>query len=169
MAGTIERISDAHDFRRFRCGEHVLDHFLRRYALDNDRRGLGSTYVAIDDAAGTVLGYVTLCTTSIHFEHVPKDALPHYPVPAVLIARLGVDRRAQGRGIGAGLILHALRLAVGVAETMGVYAVVLDAMSDRAAAFYRKHFGFSELLDSPYHLFVTVADLRASGIEPTSA
>jgi len=160
----IERLTGKHDCRRFRCGEHALDSFLRRHALENDRRGIGSTYVAVDQASGRVLGYVTVCSNSVGFEHVPAEALPHYPIPAILIARLAVDRSAQGMGVGTALMLMALRLAVEIADEVGVFAVTVDAMTDAARAFYRKRSGFAELLDDQYHLFITIADLRASGI-----
>jgi len=160
----IERLTEKHDCRKFRCGEHILDNFLIRHALENDRRGLGRTYVAIAGEADQVLSYVTLCSNSVHFENVPTENMPHYPIPAILIARLAVAKFVQGMGVGTDLMLMALRLAVEIAGRIGVFAVTVDAMNEDAKAFYRKRFGFTELLDDPHHLFVTVADLRASGI-----
>ena len=165
MDWKTERLTERHDCRRFRCGKHALDSFLKRHALENDRRGLGNTYVAVAEETGRVLGYVTLCSSSVHFEHLPTEDLPHYPIPAILIARLAVERSAQGMGVGSGLMLMALRLAVEVADRSGVFAVTVDAVTDDAKAFYQRRFGFTELLDNPRHLFVTLADLRASGIE----
>lgn len=164
MTWKIERLTDKHDCRKFRCGEHTLDNFLIRHALKNDRRGLGRTYVALAGESERVLGYVTLCSNSVHFENVPAEELPHYPIPAILIARLAVTKSAQGIGLGTDLMLMGLHLAVKVAERIGVFAVTVDAMNEDAKAFYQKRFGFTELLDDPHHLFVTVADLRASGI-----
>jgi GNAT superfamily N-acetyltransferase len=164
MDWKIERLTEKHDCRKFRCGEHILDNFLIRHALENDRRGLGSTYVAVIEDTCQVIGYVTLCSNAVHFEDVPTEDLPRYPIPAILIARLAVAKSAQGMGVGTGLMLMALRLAVEIADRLGVYVVTVDAMGDEAKAFYQKGFGFTELLDDPHHLFVTVADLRASGI-----
>jgi GNAT superfamily N-acetyltransferase len=158
----VERLSVAHDCLRFHCGERHLDAFLRRHALENDRRGLGSTYVAAD--RDRVLGFVTICTSSVHFEHVPAEKLPHYPIPTLLIARLGVDRCTQGAGIGTALVLAALSIAEQVAEQAGVFAVTVEAKTLRAKVFYQERFGFVELLNDPLHLFLTIADLRASGI-----
>jgi hypothetical protein len=61
-----------------------------------------------------------------------------------------------------------LRLAVDISDRVGVFAVTVEAMNEEARAFYQKRFGFTELLDDPRHLFVTIADLRASGIRPLS-
>ena len=163
MAWQIERISSAHDTQAFRCGQHQLDNFLKRHALNNDHEGLGSTYVASESETLKVLGYVTLCSNSVHFEHLPL-ILPRYPIPTLLIARLAVRKTAQGLGIGSALILTALRIAEEVADRVGVYAVTVDAKTAQVKAWYRDSFGFTELLDDPLHLFVTIADLRASGI-----
>lgn len=165
MNWKIERLDEKHDCRKFRCGEHILDNFLIRHALVNDRRGLGRTYVAIAEEADQVLGYVALCSNSVHFENVPAENMPQYPIPAILIARLAVAKAAQGIGVGTDLMLMALRLAVEIADRIGVFAVTVDAISEDAKVFYQKRFGFTELLDDPHHLFVTVADLRASGID----
>lgn len=163
FAWTIERLAETHDRRSFRCGTHQLDNYFRKHALDNDRRGLGRTYVATQVGTGKVLGFLSLCTNSVQFETVPVADLPRYPIPTLLVARLAVDRSAQGVGVGSDLLLAALEIAVKVADQVGVFAVTVDAMNDEAKVFYRKKFGFSELLDDPRHLFVTIADLRASG------
>lgn len=159
----IERLIEQHEFGKFRCGEHSLDLFLRRYALENDRRGLGSTYVAAATESRRVLGYVTVCSSSVQFEVLPEGLeLPRYPLPTLLIARLAVDRSAQGLGIGRALVLMALELSLEISERLGIYAVTVDALNESARKFYVERFGFSELLDDPKHLFVTIADVRAS-------
>jgi len=164
MDWQIERLTEKHDCRKFRCGEHILDNFLIRHALKNDHQGLGSTYVALAETTDQVIGYVTLCSNSLDFENLPNEGPPRYPIPTILIARLAVAKFTQGIGIGTGLMLMALRLAVEIADRLGVFAVTVDAMTEEAKAFYQRRFGFTELLDDPHHLFVAVADLRASGI-----
>lgn len=168
MKWKIERLTEKHDCRKFRCGVHNLDNFLIRHALENDRRRLGSTYVAVLEETGQVIGYVTLCSNSVHFENLPTGDLPHYPIPGILIARLAVAKTTQSMGVGTGLMLMALRLAIEIADQLGVFAVTVNAIGDKAKTFYQKRFGFTELLDDPYHLFVTVADLHASGITQIS-
>ena len=168
MKWSIKRFSSTHDTQGFRCGQPRLDGFLKRHALENDRDGLGSTYVAIEEESLKVLGYVTLCSNSVHFEHLPIN-LPRYPIPTLLIARLAVRKTAQGLGIGTALVLEALRIAEEVADRVGVFAVTVEAKTSEVKAWYRNTFGFVELLDDPLHLFVTVADLRASGIKRSSA
>lgn len=164
MRWRIERLSAAHDCRGFRCGRHRLDNFLARHALTNDRRGLGRTYVAAVEGSRRVVGYITLCSSAVDFEHLPERDLPRYPIPAILVARLAVSADVQGRSVGTDLMLMALDLAVAIADRLGVFAVAVEALDAEATRFYRERFGFTALLDDPRHLYVTVADLRASGI-----
>lgn len=159
---TIERLSPSHDRDSFDCGERPLDEYLRRYAGQHDRKGLGRTYVAVEHGGTAVKGYYTISSGAVSFEVVPEN-LPRYPVPVVLLARLAVDRTARGQGLGAMLLVHALKRAQDVSEQLGVHAVVVDALNDTARAFYLKY-GFSELLDDPLHLFLPVRKIRQLGL-----
>lgn len=76
-----------------------------------------------------------------------------------LIARLAVDRDAQGEGLGAGLLLDALERCVSAAELVGIRAVVVHALDDEAAGFY-EHFGFAALAAESRTLMVPLAAVR---------
>ena len=89
--------------------------------------------------------------------------LPRYPVPVLRIGRLAVDRRAQGRQLGHQLTRFALKLALELAERVGIHAVVVDAKGEGARVFYER-LGFTPFNDSPLSLFLSIATLRrASG------
>lgn len=85
-----------------------------------------------------------------------------FPIPVVLLARLAIDSSRQGRGLGAALLADAMRRAVRAAGEVGIRAVLLDAIDDRAAAFCAR-FGFEPLADDPLTLMATVAQLRSAG------
>jgi predicted N-acetyltransferase YhbS len=68
------------------------------------------------------------------------------PVPVVLIARVALDRTEQGRQLGGHLFVDALRRCVRGGREFGARAVVVDAINDGAAQFYR-HFDFHDLDD----------------------
>ncbi len=159
---TIERLSSAHDRSSFDCGEQALDDYLRRYAGQHDRKGLGRTYVAVERGGSVVKGYYTIASGAVSFEIVPEN-LPRHPVPVILLARLAVDRTVRGRGLGTMLLLHALKRAQNVSEQLGVHAVAVDALNDSARAFYLKY-GFSALLDDPLHLFLSIKKIRHLGL-----
>ncbi len=79
----------------------------------------------------------------------------------VLIARLAVDKREQGAGLGTRLLADALRMAVLAGESVGARLVVVDALNEPAAGFYRRH-GFTESLDHSLRLYRRMKDIRAS-------
>lgn len=84
-----------------------------------------------------------------------------FPIPAVRLARLAVDGRHQRQGLGAALLADAMRRAVRAADEVGIRAVLVDALDDDAAAFYRR-FGFHSLTDDGLTLMATVAELRGA-------
>ena len=84
--------------------------------------------------AETVRGFYALSATSFAKTGLPASQakrLPHYPVPAVLIARLAVDRDAQGRGLGEHLLMDALNRIVLAGQTIAMHAVWSDARDKR--------------------------------------
>lgn len=155
---TIVPLSDRHDRSQFDCGEPSLNLYLQGYAGQHDRRGFGRTYVAVSVASVLIRGYYTISSGSIGFETVPQN-LPHHPVPIVLVGRLAVDRRSQGQGVGELLLVDALRRAHRVADELGIYAVVVEALSDQAGSFYVR-FGFRALTDDRLHLYLPIKVIR---------
>ncbi len=121
------------------------------------------TYVAVrSETAPTVVGYYTLAAGAVAFSQLPPAAtkkLPRHPVPVVLLARLAVNRSAQGQGIGAAMLMDALRRALEVSKSLGVHAVEVVAIDEQAAAFYAKY-GFERLLNEPRHLFLPLRTIE---------
>jgi GNAT superfamily N-acetyltransferase len=160
----LERIRREHARAGFECGEPALDDFLRRFARQNDNLGLGHTYVAVCPGNREVLGYFTVRTGEVSPAMLPavdRHGLPRYPVPTVHLARLAVDLRARRQGLGEWLLMEALRKALDVSEILAVYAVEVQAVSERAAAFYAK-WRFAPLLDDPLHLYISMKEVRAA-------
>ena len=155
--------SKAHDRSAFSCGAPELDRYIRDLASQDVKRDVARVFVAVDpDSAATVLGYYGLSAASFQREGLPADQarrLPRYPVPAVLLARLAVDERAQGRGLGAHLLMDALDRVHIASGTIAVHAVVVDARDDAAVAFYRKY-GFIRLARDRRRLFLPMATIR---------
>lgn len=166
----IEPLAVGHDRKSFRCGEESLDTFLHRFARQNMERGVGVTYVAVeDDAPGRILGYYTLSSSAIARQALPSAGesakLPRYPVPSALIARLGVESGAQGRGLGLLLMLDALARVVRIADELGIHAVEVVALHERARTFYQR-LGFIALQDDPLHLFLPLSVVRFTSALP---
>jgi len=137
-----ERIADSHDLTAFDCGSPELDAWLKNRALDG--RSARAYVVAVDNR---VVAYYCLSAGSVIRADLPKKAQRNTPdqIPVVIIGRLAVDRRFQSRGFGKGLLKDAILRALQASEAIGVRAIVVHALDDEAAKFYRK-FGF---VDSP--------------------
>jgi GNAT superfamily N-acetyltransferase len=136
----------------FESGEPALDVYLQRYATQDIKRGVARVFVASPVAEPTtVAGFYTLSAASISAETLPdalRKKLPRYPVPVALLGRLAVSRKAQGRGLGSILLADACKRVATASETLAVAAMVVDAKSPQAGAFY-KYFGFIELPGQP--------------------
>ena len=107
----VEPLGSQHDRASFSCGEPALDSYLRRQATQDARRRIAQVFVVVGDVPGEIIGYYTLSAASFEKDRLPADLarrLPHYPVPAVVIGRLAVDRGHQGRGLGEILLLDAI-------------------------------------------------------------
>lgn len=130
----------------FSCGQPDLDRFFHHYAGQNQfKLHLAVTYVAA--AQGRLLGFATVSVSSLERRTLPsarlRRRLPAYPLPVLRLARLGVDRHAQGQGVGSALLRHVLSLALEQRGSLGCIGVVTDAKPE-ALAFY-KRYGFEPL------------------------
>lgn len=146
----------------FDCGNAELDTWLLNHALASQKADLARTYLVLH--ANRVAGYVTLTTGSIRARDAPKRyvrGMPRYPIPPILIARLAVDRQYQRQQFGSRLLAESLRLAVTASDTAAARLVVVDAIDDQAAAFYRR-WGFIDVPENPRHLFRKISDIRRS-------
>lgn len=156
---TVEPLGPEHDRAAFRCGEPALDAYLRERAMQDLRRRIARVYVARGDHSGAVVGYYTLSAASFRRDDLPADVakrLPHYPVPAAILGRLAVDQHYQGQGIGGQLLLDAFGRVLAASRLLAVQAVIVEAISDDAKAFYERH-GFQPFPDQPRRLYIPLA------------
>jgi GNAT superfamily N-acetyltransferase len=141
----IRALRSSDDRSAFQSADEALDRFFHRYAGQNQfRHYLGVTYVAVD--AGRILGFATVAARHVDIEELPERSrkkLPRYPVPALGLARLAVDRSAQSMGIGEQLLRFVLKVAAKMAEQLGCAGVLVDAKPG-AIDFYAKY-GFKPL------------------------
>lgn len=153
----ITPLGKQHDRKSFRCGQPELDTYLQQYANQDSRRRVNRVYIASPpDQPQQVIGYYSLSAGSLDAEKLPerlRQRLPRYPVPVVLLGRLAVATSHQGQGVGSILLADALKRIGQASQVMAVYAVVVDALNDQAAAFYRQ-FGFTSLPSQPMKLFL---------------
>jgi predicted N-acetyltransferase YhbS len=140
----VELLGAGHSLERFDSGAAELDRWLRNSAHVAASAGTAATYLLRRDE--TVVGYYALAMSAVTHDRAPsrlRRGMPD-PVPVVLLARLAIDHREQGRRLGGHLLVDALRRCVRGGAEFGARAVVVDAINERAADFYR-HFGFHDL------------------------
>lgn len=158
----LERLERNHRRRRFTSGERSVDDWLATKALQNQEKHLSVTKVLLD-RVDAVVGYYTLAAAQIDFGDLPPDIrkrLPRRTVPVIVIAWLGIAVDHQRRGLGKRLLAAALHDCYAAAQSLPFVAVLVDAVSDEAAAFY-KLFEFEELPGQRHRLFISYSRLAA--------
>jgi len=133
----VRRLAPRDDRSGFRSGNIDLDRFFQGYAGQNQfRHHIGTTYVAVQ--GDQIVGFTNVSSGELAAEAVTKTfrrRLPAYPLPILRLARLAVDERFQGHGIGRLLLRSMLELALEMRDRVGCVGVVVDAKLD-AVDFY---------------------------------
>lgn len=171
----VRRLESRDDRTEFRSGNIDLDRFFQRYAGQNQfRHHIGTTYVTVQ--GNNITGFVTVSSGEMVAEKLTKSLrrrLPAYPLPILRIARLAVDERFQGHGIGRLLLRAMLELALEMRDRVGCIGVVVDAKPD-AIAFYSA-LGFKPIglvsgalgdRPEPVAMFLPIAQIAAAVNEP---
>jgi len=156
-----EPLTAAHDVSKFTCGKPTLDDWLKTRALSNQEKGF--TAVLVVHEAGRVVGYYGLAPTAVVANVLPRSirtGQPPDPVPCLLLGQLATDIGWTDRGIGTGLVKHALERCVTAAGLIGGRALMVNAVDDEAAALRRR--GFLPSRDDPLVLFRSIAAIAAS-------
>jgi GNAT superfamily N-acetyltransferase len=136
----VEPLVAGHDLDAFDCGRDALNSWLREHAHRATAQGT-RTYLLIDVASGAVAGYFAIAPHLLEREDAPRAVGRGAPqrIPAILLAKLALHERLHGRGLGAELLVHALTTIVAAARSAGGRLVVVDAIDENAASFYRAH------------------------------
>ena len=114
--------------------------------------------------AGKVVGYYGLAPTAVVPAGLPRASRtgqPPDPVPCLLLGQLATDANWIGRGVGSGLLKHALQRCVAAADLIGGRALMVNAVDEDAAAFWQRR-GFLPSKDDPFRLFRSIAEIAAS-------
>lgn len=151
-----------HQVNGFDCGTGSLDVWLVKHARAAAGAGSARTYVVLDSEQDRVVGYHALSLASIERSEATdraRSGMPKHPIPAMLLARLAVDKAVQGKGIGVFLLRDAMSRALSVAEQAGMRLLLVHALNDEARAFY-EHFGFEASPTDAMNLQLLVKDIR---------
>ena len=155
-----ERLSEQHEISGFDCGEPSLTDWLQRAGLKNERNDGSRTYAVCDGQV--VVGYYTLATGSIQRAAAAGKVRRNMPdpVPVVVLGRLAVDERYQGRAIASGMLRDAVLRVIAASHEVGIKALLVHALSEEAKRFYQRH-GFLVSPVDEMTLMVTIRDACA--------
>lgn len=161
--GAVEPLERHHDVDRFECGREQLDHWIRAYAGQGQRRDTARTFVVCRAGKVEVVGYYTLVVSQVEQNEatsaVRSGTSKHFPIPVCPIARLAVARSEQGIGLGRSLLLDALQRTESASRSVAMRAVLVHALDEEAAAFYMR-FGFRPASAEPMTLMVPLEAVR---------
>lgn len=140
MTVELRPLRRSDDRTSFRSGDEALDLYFRRYAGQNQfRHHVGVTYVAVE--GDELLAFVTVSPGTVDADDLASGRrMPPYPVPVLRVARLAVDFRARGRGLGRAMLRMCIELAEKMRDELGCVGLLVDAKQG-AVGFYRG-FGF---------------------------
>ncbi len=149
-----------HDVSEFRCGKKPMDRWLRRHALGNEGRG-SRTFVICE--GNKVVGYYALATGGEEPANVSPDLAENMPkqIPLLVLGRLAIDERYQKQGLGKALLKDALARYLGISREVGTRALLVHAIDEDAAGYYRQ-FGFQRFPDGSLTLFLSTEQIAAA-------
>ncbi|MDH7463915.1 GNAT family N-acetyltransferase [Chitinophagaceae bacterium 26-R-25] len=150
-------LSQNHNRKSFNCGELSLDNYIKTQVSQDVKKKLAACFVFAEDD-NVVNGYYTLSNTAIPMSDAPEEIRSKMPraytdLPATLLGRLAVDNSCKGQGMGASLLMDALKRSYEISKLVASHAVVVDPIDQNAIAFYKKY-GFV-MLDSG-KMFITM-------------
>jgi len=156
--GKLHRLDD------FQCGEAALDEWLKRHARAAHASDSARVYVTTREDGEIVVGYYALAAAQVAPEDATARALKGQPrarpVPAILLARLAVDQKHQGAGLGRSLLQDILLRSVEAADAIGARILLVHAKHEAARAWYMQY-DFEESPTDPLHLLMLMKDVRA--------
>jgi GNAT superfamily N-acetyltransferase len=160
-------LREGHVVGHFDCGRRALNTWLTTRAWRNQQSGASRTFaVSADDS---VIAYYSLASGAITTKQATgrlRRNIPD-PIPIVLLARLAVDQRWQGRGLGRALLRDAGIRVVRASESIGIRGLLTQAIDESAKTFYQR-IGFNASPLDAMTLMITLADLRASLLNDSS-
>jgi len=157
---TPQPLGAAHRLHEFSCGAPALDDWLKRRAMTNQLSGASRSFV-VADREGRVYAYYAMAAGAVAHRLATGSVRPNMldPIPVMVLARLAVDRRAQGLQLGGALLQDAVRRTLVVAQNTGVRALLVHALDERTKSFY-EHYG---LQVSPLDPMVLMLRLNGTG------
>ncbi len=136
-------LNDKHRLNEFYCGEDELDNWLKKMALKNQSSRASRTFVVCDEE-NRVVAYYAMASGSVSHSLASGNIRRNMPdpIPVIVLGRLAVDKSVQGKHFGVAMLKDAVLRAKAVSEQIGVRALLVHALNEKAKQFYLKY-GFT--------------------------
>ena len=162
----VRKLAASDTFESFDCGQPALNQFLQRFALVNQKANRAQTYVSCH--SGSIVGFYSLTVGSVEpATAAPRviKSMPKRPVPVMILARLAVDLKHQGAGLGKALLKDALMRTAQAADIAGIRALLVHAKDESARQWYL-NWDFEPSASDSFHLFLLMKDVKAMMVRP---
>lgn len=161
-----ELLAGHHQRAGFRCRSEEQTNWLQDLAWQAHRSGTTRVLVITEAEQNSVLAYYAWCMASVATRDLPermRRGAGRYPQPVALLARLGVDERHEGQGLGAALLLDAITRVASLSDGIGCRGLLVHAESQAARGFYEHLIpDFERSPTDPLHLLLLLKDIRLS-------
>lgn len=141
MYSAPELLNTTHNLKDFNCGEESLNIWLKSYALKNQQNQASRTFVICCN--NTVVGFYALAAGAVSHQFVSSGLRRNMPdpIPVIVLGRLAIDLHHQRQNLGAALLKDAVLRAKTVSQQIGVRALLVHALNEKAKEFYL-NYGF---------------------------
>lgn len=159
----VEELGPDHRVDEFDCGSDAQTVWLREHALQSQASRMSKVYVVKRLADDRVVGYHALSTGAVLHTDAPTRVAKgtgRFPIPVIVLTRLGVDLSEQSQGLGRALVKDALTRVNAAADIIGVRALLIHAEDEQARDFYGQIAKFDPSPSDPLHLLLLLKDLR---------
>ena len=153
-----------HQLDGFRCRSPEQTNWLVAMARQAHGSGTTRVFVVSEVDQPVVVAFYAWCMASVAIADLPerlRRGACRYPQPVALLARLGVDQRYEGQGLGAALLADVITRVAGLSDAIGCRGLLVHAESEQVRAFYEHLIPEWELSPTdPMHLVLLLKDIR---------
>ena len=155
----IEPLGPQHDRGAFCCGNGLIDAFCTEHALKDHEKGKVRVFVACPDATNEVVGFYSLCLSTLEPKTILNIGYGKRPIPAIYLAMVGVTKTHARKGLGTALMTDAFARTLQIVENAGAYCLWLDAVDEPTAEFYAG-LDFRRITEGQLRMYIAVQTIR---------
>jgi GNAT superfamily N-acetyltransferase len=136
----VPRLLESDDaLATFECRSVEQSKWLREYARQANSVGTSKVLVVTPRHSKEVIAYYAWCMASVRVANTSvrfAKGAGRYPQPVALLARLGVAKEHEGRGLGAGLLVDVISRTAELGSNIGCRGLLVHAETAQARDFY---------------------------------